>query len=166
MAINIIDQWHTRVVWKETCLKKITTEITHFSFKGDVCKFLTLLKHTNSIICLQIFKKNAKLRCLSEKKNYAAVSYSPFKMCIPSRNVGLCFGLWNPPTASLPNCASAPWVASWWKTQCISCHSSSCALVPVGVVNLATCMCIKSEEEVPGEKNILFSNIFNLDCNT
>ncbi len=67
MAINIIDQWHTGDVWKETCLKKITTEMTHFSFKGDVCKFLTLLKHTNSI-CLQIFKKNAKLRCLSEKK--------------------------------------------------------------------------------------------------
>ncbi len=29
---------------------------------------------------------------------------------------------------------------------------SSCALVPVGVVNLATCVCIKSEEEGPGGK--------------
>ncbi len=29
-------------------------------------------------------------------------------MCIPGRNVGLCFGLWNPPTASLLNCISAP----------------------------------------------------------
>ncbi len=33
--------------------------------------------------------------------------------------------------------------------------------VPVGVVNLATCLCVKSEEEGPG-----VSNILNLDCNT
>ncbi len=46
----------------------------------------------------------------------------------------------------------------------ISCHSPSCALVPVGVVNLATCVCVKSEEEEPGEKNL--SNILNVDCNT
>ncbi len=32
--------------------------------KGAVCKFLTLLKHTNTIICLQIFKKHAKLTYL------------------------------------------------------------------------------------------------------
>ncbi len=61
-------------------------------------------------------------------------------MCVPARNVCVCYGLWNPPTASLPNCISAPRVASWWKTQRISFHSSSCALVPVGVVNLATCV--------------------------
>ncbi len=32
--------------------------------KGAVCKFLTLLKHKNTIICLQIFKKHAKLTYL------------------------------------------------------------------------------------------------------
>ncbi len=32
--------------------------------KGAVCKFLTLLKHKNTIICLQIFKKQAKLTYL------------------------------------------------------------------------------------------------------
>ncbi len=65
----------------------------------------------------------------------------------PARNVCVCYGLWNPPTASLPNCISAPRVASWPKTQRISFHSSSCALVSVGVVNLASCACLKSEEE-------------------
>ncbi len=39
--------------------------------------------------------------------------------------------------------------------QRILCHSSSFALVPVGVVNLASCMCVKSEEEGPGDKNPL-----------
>ncbi len=29
------------------------------------------------------------------------------------------------------------------------------ALVPVGVVNLATCVCVKSEEEGPGKINPL-----------
>ncbi len=32
--------------------------------KGAVCRILTLLKHTNTIICLQIFKKHAKLTYL------------------------------------------------------------------------------------------------------
>ncbi len=39
------------------------------------------------------------------------------------------------------------------------------ALVPVGVVNLATCVCIKSEEEGGRVKKNL-SNILNLDYNT
>ncbi len=196
-------------------------------------------------------------------------------MCVPGRNVCVCFGLWNPPTASLPNCIWkwnwkwrdirpsmvthtrnlcsafdpskvhthssehtpgavgshlccgtwgavggsvpcsrapqswywgwresavhslppptipagpetrtrnlwitsptlsplghdfwlwAPRVASWRKTQRISFHSSSSALVPVGVINLATCICVKFEEEGPDEKTL--SNILNLDCNT
>ncbi len=75
------------------------------------------------------------------------VSYSPLKICVRGRNVGLCFGLWNPPTASLPNCISAPRVVSWRETQHISFQSSSCVLVLVGVINLATCVCLKSEEE-------------------
>ncbi len=32
--------------------------------KGAVCRILTLLKHKNTIICLQIFKKHAKLTYL------------------------------------------------------------------------------------------------------
>ncbi len=43
-------------------------------------------------------------------------------------------------------------------------NSSSCVLVPVGVVNLASCACVKSEEEGLVKKNV--SNILNLDCNT
>ncbi len=42
-------------------------------------------------------------------------------------------------------------------------HSSSCVLIPVGVINLY--VCVKSEEEVSGEKKTLY-NILNLDCNT
>ncbi len=33
-------------------------------FKGAVCRILTLLKHKNTIICLQKFKKHAKLTYL------------------------------------------------------------------------------------------------------
>ncbi len=63
--------------------------------------FLTLIKNKNTIICLQIFKKHAKLTYLFIWKTML-VSYSPLKMCVPGPNVGLCFGLWDPPTASLP----------------------------------------------------------------
>ncbi len=35
-----------------------------FFFKGALCRILTLLKHKNTIICLQIFKKHAKLTYL------------------------------------------------------------------------------------------------------
>ncbi len=36
----------------------------NYPFKGAVCRILTLLKHKNTIICLQIFKKHAKLTYL------------------------------------------------------------------------------------------------------
>lgn len=36
-------------------------------------------------------------------------------------------------------------------------------LAPVGVVSLATCICMESSSEGPGEKKIL-SNVLNLDC--
>ncbi len=39
--------------------------------KGAVCKFLTLLKHKNTMICLRICKKHAKLTFLSEKQCYS-----------------------------------------------------------------------------------------------
>ncbi len=136
---------------------------TDCRFKGAVCRILTVLKHKNTIICLQIFKKHAKLT-LVYLKNNAIVSNPSLNMCGPARNVCVSYGLWNPPTASLPNCISAPRVASWRKTPRISFHSSSCALVPVGVVNLATCAWVKSEEEGLVKKNV--SNILNLDCNT
>jgi len=83
---------------------------------------LTLLKHKNTKICLQIFKKHAKLTYLFIWKTMLQSVILLWK-CVPCRNVGLCFGLWNPPTASLPNCISAPRVASWRKTQSISFHS-------------------------------------------
>ncbi len=101
--------------------------------------FLTLLKHTNTIICLQIFKKHAKLTYLFIWKT---MLQSVILLCVPGQNVGLCFGLWNPPTASLPNCISAPRVTSWRETPGISFQSSSYALDLVGVINLATCACL------------------------
>ncbi|XP_067272589.1 uncharacterized protein [Pseudorasbora parva] len=41
-------------------------------FKGAVCKFFfTLLKHKNTIMCLQIFRKHAKFTiCFSERQSY------------------------------------------------------------------------------------------------
>ncbi len=42
------------------------------SIKGAVCKFLTLLKHKNTIICLYIFKKQVNI--LVYLKNNATVS--------------------------------------------------------------------------------------------
>ncbi len=42
--------------------KKIGT--SNSIFKGAVCRILTLLKHKNTIICLQIFKKHAKITYL------------------------------------------------------------------------------------------------------
>ncbi len=61
-------------------------------FKGAVCRILTLLKHKNTIICLQTFRKHVKL-ILVYLKNNATVSYSPLKMCGPARNVCVCYGL-------------------------------------------------------------------------
>ncbi len=40
------------------------TALKETMFKGAVCRILTLLKHKNTIICLQIFKKHAKLTYL------------------------------------------------------------------------------------------------------
>ncbi len=34
------------------------------AFKGAVCRILTLLKHKNTIICLQTFRKHVKLTYL------------------------------------------------------------------------------------------------------
>ncbi len=38
--------------------------MSNFRIKGAVCRILTLLKHKNTIICLQIFKKQPKLTYL------------------------------------------------------------------------------------------------------
>ncbi len=96
-------------------------------FKSAACRILTPLKHKNTIICVQIFMKHAKLTYIFIWKSML-VGYSPLKMCVLGQNVWVCFGLCNLPTASLHNCISAPRVASWGKTQRISFHSSSCAL--------------------------------------
>ncbi len=44
--------------------KSLLTETIKEKLKGAVCRILTLLKHKNTIICLQIFKKHAKLTYL------------------------------------------------------------------------------------------------------
>ncbi len=131
-------------------------------FKGAVCRILTLLKHKNTIICLQIFKKHAKLTYLFIWKTMIQSVILLWK-CAFRPGMSVCYGLWNPPTACLPNCILAPRVASWRKTQRISFHSSSCALVPVGVVNLATCL---SSLRRRGRVKKTLSSILNLDCNT
>ncbi len=60
---------------RNPCLRHSFTqrhENAEFIFKGAACRILTLLKHKNTIICLQIFKKHAKLTyCLSEKQCYS-----------------------------------------------------------------------------------------------
>ncbi len=52
-------------------LQYFSQQVTWQTLKGAVCRILTLLKHKNTIICLQIFKKHAKLTCLSEKQCYS-----------------------------------------------------------------------------------------------
>ncbi len=49
--------------------------------KGAVCNLLTLLKHINYIICLQIFRKHAKF---SGKQCYSLLFY--IKMCVQCLN--------------------------------------------------------------------------------
>ncbi len=108
--------------------KYLHVYIWRVNLKKQITPFLKVLyvrfwlKHKNAIICLQIFKKHVKLT-LVYLKNNATVSYSLLKMCVQCRKVCLCFGLCNPPTASLPNCISAPRVVSCWKTQRISFQS-------------------------------------------
>ncbi len=74
----------------------------------------------------------------------------------------MCYGLWNPPTASFPNCISALAGLPVGRKHSVFNFIS----FPVGVVSRATCVCIKSEEEEggPGEKTL--SNIWYLGCNT
>ncbi len=146
------------ITWHFKCYLKCLMSRIHF--KGAVCRILTLLKHKNTIICLQIFKKHAKLTYLFIWKTMLQSVILLWK-CAFRPGMSVCYGLWNPPTASLPNCISIPRVASWRKTHFISFHSSSCALVPVGFVNLATCVCVKSEEEGLVKKTL--SNILNLN---
>ncbi len=86
------------------------------SIKGAVCRILTLLKHKNTIICLQTFRKHAKLTYLFIWKTMLQSVILLWK-CAVRPGMSVCYGLWNPSTASLPNCISAPWVASCRKTQ-------------------------------------------------
>ncbi len=74
-------------------------------------------------------------------------------MCIPTRNVCVCYGLWNPPTRQF--------------TQ-LYCGTPGCQLAENTAFLIARSLIwqpvsIKSEEVVLGEKN---SNILNLDYNT
>ncbi len=76
-------------------------------------------------------------------------------MCVPGRNVGLCFGLWNPPTASFPILFRHPGLPIAGKHSVFHVIHRHVRSFLFGVINLATCMCVKSEEERPGEKNPL-----------
>ncbi len=58
MLFSLNSSIHLTEKWPETHKKNIVC------IKGAVCKYLTLLKHKNTIICLQIFKKHAKLTYL------------------------------------------------------------------------------------------------------
>ncbi len=53
-----------RLWTSETRFTAQTQNVKQCSLKGAVCRILTLLKHKNTIICLQIFKKHAKLTYL------------------------------------------------------------------------------------------------------
>ncbi len=53
-----------RRIKRESILSLCEPRTLFKGFKGAVCRILTLLKHTNTIICLQIFKKHVKLTYL------------------------------------------------------------------------------------------------------
>ncbi len=78
---------------------------------GTLCNILTVLKHENTIICLQIFTKHALQTCFSEK-NASSVFRVEMSVFV------LVYVI--PPTAILPNSILTPRVASWWKTQRIA----------------------------------------------
>ncbi len=50
------------ITWHFKCYLKCLMSRIHF--KGAVCRILTLLKHKNTIICLQTFRKHVKLTYL------------------------------------------------------------------------------------------------------
>ncbi len=135
----------TKIFVDNFLLSTLSIMSTNRCSPSAVCKFLTLLKHKNTVICLQIFKKHAKLTCLSDEQCYSQLF--SFENVRSGRNVGCLFWFVKPAHCQFTQWISAPRVASWRETQRKTKHSSSCALVPVGVVNLATCLCVKSEEE-------------------
>ncbi len=80
------------------------------AFKGAVCRILTLLKHKNTIICLQIFKKHAKLTYLFIWKTMLQSvillwkcvnpTYSTFKQSLYFKSLPL--NLFDKPTGNIP----------------------------------------------------------------
>jgi len=85
-------------------------------FKGAVCKFLTVLKHKNTI-CLQIFRKHAKFTYSFLWKTLIRKLFYLLFLCCLSVFVLVCVTLH---TSSSPNSISTPRVASWQETQCIA----------------------------------------------
>uniref|UniRef100_A0A671LR65 G protein-coupled receptor kinase 7b n=1 Tax=Sinocyclocheilus anshuiensis TaxID=1608454 RepID=A0A671LR65_9TELE len=63
---EVFDFGCSRRLQFKTCFN---TPVCHFqvTLKGAVCTFLTLLKHKNTIICLQIFKKHA---CMDDPRKH------------------------------------------------------------------------------------------------
>ncbi len=79
-----------------------------------------ILEHKNAI-CLQKFRKHDKFTYLPHTlKNTVTASYSTFK-CVFHVGMSVFVLVYViPPTVSLPNSISTPWVARWWKTQHIA----------------------------------------------
>ncbi len=110
--------------------------------KGAVCRMLTLLKHKHTI-CLQIFKKHAKLTCLSEKQGYTQL-----------------FSFEN--VYSDPECLCLLWFVKPARqfTQ-LYCGTPGCQLAENTAFLIARSLIwqpvsIKSEEEVLGEKKLQY----------
>ncbi len=131
-------------------------------FKGAVCRILTLLKHTNTIICLQTFRKHVKLTYLFIWKTMLQSVILLWKCAVRPGMSVFVMVCETRPLPVYPIVFRHPGLPVGGKHSPF--HSSSCALVPVAVVNLASCACVKSEEEGLVKKTV--SNILNLDCNT
>ncbi len=108
--------------------------------KGAVCKFLTLLKHKNTIICLQVCKKHAKLTYLFILKTMLQSVIHLWKCASrDGTSVSVLVCVWSARVA-----------------QRISLQSWKLPRKVRSVVNLATCVWVKSEEEGPGKKTLQY----------
>ncbi len=61
-------------------------------------------------------------------------------MCVQARNVCVCYGLWNPPTASLSNCISAPGLPVGGKRSIFNfIHRHVCSFLLVSLIWQPVC---------------------------
>ncbi len=161
---------------RETSLKKLKKKLNIFYFssdhvcffmvlvlvKGAVCRILTLLKHKNTIIVLQIFKKHAKLTYLFIWK---AMLQSVILLWICAVRPGMSVFVMVCETRPLPvypivfRHPGLPVAGKHSVFNLIHCHVRSFLLV-----SLIWQPAHASEEEGLVKKTL--SNILNLDCNT